>query len=228
MEAPPSQPSTPPSDEQLLLWHRQGHEEALATLIERYRLELFHFLMRFVGNRAAAEDLFQETFLQVHLSADTFDLDRRFKPWLFTIAANKARDHLRRNQRRQTVALSAPIAGPHQEQGQSFVDLLQADLTLPPEALEQQETRQLVQDVVDELADPLREILILAYFHQFPYREIARMLNIPLGTVKSRLHTAVATFARKWKQRYPAQVDPPTNSTASPHPREPDRPANST
>ena len=84
---------------------------AFRALITRYHEDLMRFLTRFLGSRAAAEDVFQETFLQVHLSADTFDLDRRFKPWLFTIAANKARDHHRKHARRSALSLSASSAG---------------------------------------------------------------------------------------------------------------------
>ena len=137
-----------------MLLYRQGQSWAFATLMERYQMELFHFLIRFTGSRAAAEDMFQEAFLQVHLSVDTFDVDKRFKPWLFTIAANKARDFLRRNNRRKAVALSAPINGSG-DSGQSFTDLLQADLELPPEELQRQETRELVQHVVAQLPDHL-------------------------------------------------------------------------
>ncbi len=202
MANPPPQSPQSHSDEQLLQLYRQGNTWAFDQLIERYQMELFHFLIRFAGGRQAAEDLFQEAFLQVHLSADTFDPEKKFKPWLFTIAANKARDYLRRNQRRQTVALSAPIGGEAGDEGQSFVDLLQADMELPPEELGRQETRELVQAIVTQMPEHLREILVLAYFHQFPYREIADVLGIPLGTVKSRLHTAVASFAQQWKQRH--------------------------
>lgn len=201
-----TQSQPPPSDEELLLLYRQGQDWAFGALVERYQQELFHFLIRFTGSRAAAEDMFQEAFLQVHISADTFDIDKRFKPWLFTIAANKARDHLRRSVRRKTVALSAPVAG--DDSNQSFADLLQADLDLPPELLQQQETRELVQQVVADMPDHLREILILSYFHQFPYKEIAEVLGIPLGTVKSRLHAAVATFAQRWKHARKADASP--------------------
>jgi len=189
------------TDEQLLLLYRQGQNWAFSQLVERYQQELFHFLIRFTGSRAAAEDMFQEAFLQVHISADTFDIEKRFKPWLFTIAANKARDYLRKNNRRKTVPLSAPISGNNSDQGQSFTDLLQADLDLPVEDLQKIETQDLVKEVVAELPDHLREILILAYFNQFPYKEIADVLNIPLGTVKSRLHSGVATFAQRWKAK---------------------------
>ncbi len=100
-----------PSDEQLVQKYRSGDAKAFEELVRRHHDDLIRFLIRLSGNRAVAEDAFQETFLQVHLSADTFDTSRRFKPWLFTIAANKARDAMRRSARRKTLDLSAPIAG---------------------------------------------------------------------------------------------------------------------
>src|ERR1043165_9090177 len=87
------------SDEYLLDSYLRGDRAAFTTLMGRYSNELLHFLTRFLGSRAAADDVFQETFLQIHLSADTFDSERRFKPWLFTIAANKARDYHRKHSR---------------------------------------------------------------------------------------------------------------------------------
>ncbi|MDH3584096.1 MAG: sigma-70 family RNA polymerase sigma factor, partial [Phycisphaerae bacterium] len=171
----------------------------------RYRHELLNFLTRFLGKRAVAEDIFQETFLQVHLSADTFDLDRRFKPWLFTIAANKGRDHMRRRARRPAAPLDAPIGGRGSDDGQSFVDILQDDLPLPGEAVEQAEQAERVQRTVDEMPEHLREILLLAYFQRFSYKQITEVLEIPLGTVKSRLHSAVGAFAKLWKQQNPAR-----------------------
>lgn len=191
----------PRSDEQLVLEYRAGKVAAYEELVSRYKLELFHFLARFTGSRTAAEDLFQETFLQVHLSAGTFDTDRRFRPWLFTIGANKARDYLRRNNRRQTASLSAPIDRGGGETGE-FIDLMEGDLPMPPEVVSRQETREMVREVVGSMPEHLREILLLAYFHQFAYKEVAQMLSIPLGTVKSRLHAAVGTFAETWKARH--------------------------
>ena len=187
------------TDEQLIERYRTGLDEAINILIHRYRMELFHFLARFTNDRTAAEDVFQEAFLQVHLSADTFDTSRRFKPWLFTIAANKARDYLRKQARRPAAELSAPLGGDGAE-GQTFLDLMQGDLPMPDDRMEQAELRDRVNQAIQAMPDHLREILLLAYFQQLPYNEIAEMLQIPLGTVKSRLHTAVGTFARQWKR----------------------------
>ncbi len=184
------------TDESLLDTYMRGDRSAFRELIGRYRDELLHFLTRFLGNRAAAEDVFQETFLQVHLSAETFDMSRRFKPWLFTIAANKARDHHRKHGRRAAVSLSATIGG--DGEGQRFVDLMEADLPEPDSPVLDAERSERVKSVVDSMPTHLREILLLSYFQRMSYSQIAGALEIPLGTVKSRLHTAVATFARAW------------------------------
>ena len=196
------------TDEQLVTAYRGGRAEAFEALVRRYRPELLHFLIRFAGGRAAGEDLFQETFLQVHLSADTFDVSKRFKPWLFTIGANKARDYLRKNKRQRALPLSASVSGAGTGggggggEGVAFVDLMEADVPLPDLAAGDAEARELVRQVVDELPDHLKEVLLLAYFQQLAYKDVAEVLGIPLGTVKSRLHAAVGTFAQVWKARY--------------------------
>lgn len=200
------QPLESRSDESLIEAYQQGDRDAFTTLMGRYANELLHFLQRFLGSRAAADDVFQETFLQVHLSANTFDVNRRFKPWLFTIAANKARDYYRKHTRNAAASLSASIDGA--DDGERFVDLLQAEGPTPHAPLLDAERSRLVKTVVDSLPVHLREILLLSYFQRLSYNQIADSLEIPLGTVKSRLHTAVAAFAKAWaSQRAAAGYD---------------------
>jgi len=202
--SPPATPtnSTPGpgdlTDEQLLADYREGNREAFARLISRYQRELFHFLVRFLGNRAAAEDVFQEAFLQVHQSVNAFDPERRFRPWLFTIAANKARDYLRSQARRPTTPLQASINATDSDSGE-FIDLLKSKDPGPSEPMEREEQQARIQNIVMGMPEHLREILLLSYFQQFPYKQIGEILDIPLGTVKSRLHAAVAYFSEKWK-----------------------------
>jgi len=190
------------SDEQLLDLHRRGDSDAFPVLVERYQRELFHFLVRFLGDRASAEDVFQDSFLQVHQSADQFDPERRFRPWLFTIAANKAHDLLRSQSRRPASPLQATISRGDDESGE-FIDLMESVGEMPGDAMEKQELQQTVQQMVMSMPDHLREVLILCYFHQFPYKQISDILDIPLGTVKSRLHAAVAHFADRWRNLNP-------------------------
>ncbi len=187
------------SDEQLLAQHRAGDASAFEHLIRRHHDDLLRFLVRLTGDRAAAEDVFQDAFLQVHISASTFDTTRRFKPWLFTIAANKGRDHLRKKTRRRTLTLSAPVGGSGGDSGVSFIDLMEVDCKAPNDAMDEAERDAQVQEAVDRLPWTLREILLLAYFQKLTYAQIADELGIPLGTVKSRLHASVAAFAKQWK-----------------------------
>ena len=185
------------TDEQVFEALRADNRDAYRELIERYHDDLLRFLTRMLGDRAAAEDVFQETFLQVHISAATFDTSRRFRPWLFTIAANKARDLLRKKKRRKTVELSAPIR--KSESGSSFIDLLEVDVPPPDAAMDLALRDEQVQQALDQLGPALREVLLLAYFQRLSYAQIAEDLGIPLGTVKSRMHSAVAAFARSWQ-----------------------------
>ncbi len=191
------------TDEQLFDQYRRGEDSALRTLIERYEDDLSRFLYRLIGDRTAAEDVFQEAFLQVHQSADTFDSTRRFRPWLFTIAANKGRDYLRRKGRKPTLDLSAPVGGAGSDGdgsgGPTFVDLMEVDVPAPDSGMGVEERDKLVQRALSEMSPTLREILLLSYFQCLSYVQIAEDLKIPLGTVKSRLHAAVAAFAKRWK-----------------------------
>ena len=188
------------SDETLFLRFRDtGDQEAFRALIDRYHDDLLRFLYRMIGDRQGAEDVFQEAFLQIHISGATFDGSRKFRPWFFTIAANKARDLLRKKKRRRTAELSAPVSGRGSDSGFSFMDFLESDIEKPGDRLTSDERDGQVQRVLDGMSPTLREVLLLAYFQRLSYAQIADDLGIPLGTVKSRLHSAVAVFGRGWK-----------------------------
>ncbi|MCC6676842.1 MAG: sigma-70 family RNA polymerase sigma factor [Phycisphaerales bacterium] len=191
------------TDEQLLAAYRKGETSTFRTLIERHHEELIRFLIRLLSDRQAAEDVFQDTFLQIHQSAATFDTSRRFRPWLFTIAANKGRDYLRKKGRRPQLDLSAPVGGDRGGEGDNggamYIDLMEIDVPAPDAGVDRRERDAMVQQALESLPPALREILILAYFQRLSYIQIADELEIPLGTVKSRLHAAVAAFAKQWK-----------------------------
>lgn len=189
-----------PTDEHLFDAYRAGDTDALRRLIVRYQPELLRFLYRLVGDQAAAEDVFQETFLQLHLSQDGFDRSRKLRPWVFTIAANKGRDYLRKRGRRRETALSAPSQG--NREAFDLVDLLEIDVPDPGSGIANEELSRRVQSVLEQVSPTLREILLLAYFQKLTYVQIAEELGIPLGTVKSRLHAAVATFGKRWNERH--------------------------
>jgi RNA polymerase sigma-70 factor (ECF subfamily) len=186
------------TDEELLAEYLAGQPEGFELLVRRHSPELFRFLMRFTGSASTADDIVQETFLQLHLSAGSFDPSRRLKPWLFTIAANKARDMLRSRSRRPEVPLDAHL-GAGDDEGQRFLDFLADSAVSPSGNIEKEEEREFVRSILGQMPGHLREVLVLSYYHRFPYKEIAEILSIPLGTVKSRLHAAVAHFGQVYK-----------------------------
>ncbi len=186
------------SDETLLQLHLGGDDRAFGVLVERYRNELHGFLARFLGSATAADDVFQDTFLQVHLSGATFDPTRTFKPWLFTIAANKARDFHRKRKRRAMTSLDAPIGSP--DDGANLLDMLPSHESAPDSRSELVDQQALVKRVVDGLPEHHREVILLGYFQRMSYKQVADILEVPLGTVKSRLHAAVALFSDHWER----------------------------
>jgi RNA polymerase sigma-70 factor (ECF subfamily) len=186
------------TDAELLEMYKHGREEAFRELVERYRNSLFAFLRRFLNKQDLVEDVFQETFLQLYSSREKFDTSRPLHPWLFTIAANKAKDALRKIQRGSAMSLGA-IADSGGVSIDDVVNLLASYKITPVDEVSDDETAQRVRQIVAEMPDNLRSILILAYFEQFSYKQMAEILSIPIGTVKSRLHTAVVHFTKKWK-----------------------------
>jgi RNA polymerase sigma-70 factor, ECF subfamily len=186
------------TDAELLQSYMNGDEDAFREIVSRYKNSLYAFLKQFLNRTDLVEDVFQETFLQLFTSRASFDPNRPLRPWLFTIAANKAKDALRKAQRTSAV----PIGTISESQEMSFdemLDSLGSDNTMPYEELEKGETAARVNEVMANMPEPLREILTMAYFSKFSYKQMAEMLSIPIGTVKSRLHTAVARFAKDWK-----------------------------
>jgi len=186
------------TDAELLASYATGDEAAFREIVGRYKNSLYAFLKQYLNRQDLVEDVFQETFLQLFTSRESFDPARPLRPWLFTIAANKAKDALRKSQR--TTAI--PIGTISESKEMSFDDVLNtltSDTTMPYEELEKGETASRVAKIIANMPENLREILILAYFNKFSYKQMAQILSIPIGTVKSRLHTAVARFAKDFK-----------------------------
>lgn len=185
------------TDAELLKRYREGDETAFREIVERYKNSLYSFLRRFLNRQDLVEDVFQETFLQLFASRDSFDTSRPLRPWLFTIAANKAKDALRKMQRHSSMSIGA-IADSGDVSVDDVINILASYKITPADEVTMEETARRVREIVADMPENLRGILILAYFEQFSYKHMAEILSIPIGTVKSRLHTAVMHFTKKW------------------------------
>ena len=179
------------SDEQLLVAYRQsGRAELFAELVRRHETPLYRFLVRFLADRDAAEDVFQATFLQVHLKCHLFDGDRTFRPWLYKVATNKAIDAQRRGRRHAMRSLDATRPD-EPEQRVKLIDTIETRERGPGDAAVQNERGQRLRETVSRLPEPLRVAVQLVHFQGLKYQEAADRLSIPLGTLKSRMHAAI-------------------------------------
>ena len=191
-------PPTACSDEDLFARARGGADEAFAALVRRYERELYGYLRRYLGDATLADDVFQNTFLQMHLKRDQYEAGRPVRPWLYTIATHQAIDALRRVGRHPTVSLEQQTGEEADGEPHRLLELLEADGPAPLDRVQTEEARQLVRQSVDALPDFLRQVVTLAYFQGLPYRDIAETLGIPVGTVKSRLHAALQRLHDAW------------------------------
>lgn len=187
------------SDEALMTRYRDTGDEAdFNRLIERYQREIYRYLVRYLGNATLADDVFQDTFLQIHQKRHTYEEGRAVRPWIYAIASHQAIDTMRRVGRHATRSLSASGIG---DDGESARDGLEAMLESAAEGplaqLQTDERREWVRKAIASLPDSLRQTLILAYYQDLKYREIAEILDVPVGTVKSRLHAALGKMAEK-------------------------------
>lgn len=173
-------------DERLAEQLKRGKRDALTHLVERHYDALIGYLYRLAyGDRALAEDLAQETFLRVLRGIDSYTYPRPFKPWLYAIATNLARNHYASADQRRT--------------RDSADDDFPAEI-MPDDPMSARDEQQAVIAALRELPDLHREVIILAYYQALSLAEIAETLKIPLGTVKSRLSNGVARLREKMRQ----------------------------
>ena len=167
------------SDEELMQDLQRGEMQAFDKLYERHARPLFNFIRRLLRDESLAEDVFQETCMRVLRNAGRFDPRGRFRTWLYTVAHNLCMDELRRRRRRMSIPAGelpgpAPAPDPHERlvEGESAHRLLGG---LRPE---------------------LRAVVVLRVLHGYSQEETARIVGVPVGTVKSRLHNALKQLRR--------------------------------
>jgi RNA polymerase sigma-70 factor (ECF subfamily) len=188
------------SDEDLLLRFCRGKTDAFGLLLRRYERELYGYLRRYLGDASLAEDVFQNTFLQLYLKSGQYEAGRPVRPWLYTIATHQAIDALRRNSRHQAVSLEQGREESPEGEFHSLLELLESRGPSPLDQASAEERRLRVRESVEKLPDFLRQVLLLAYYQGLKYREIAEILGIPVGTVKSRLHAALVKLQETWAE----------------------------
>ncbi|GJM43737.1 MAG: RNA polymerase sigma factor [Gemmatimonadota bacterium] len=185
MAEPKAAAAEEPEDRDLVVLSKRGDRAAFATLVQRYQRRVFALGLRYFRNDADADDLVQETFLRAWRALDRFEEDRPLAPWLFRIAANWALTQIEGRKRRP----SEELTDEHHWQGPS-----------PEEHTDASRLRREVNRALSELPEDQRVVLHLRAAEGLSYREIADTLDVPIGTVMSRLGRARETMRRKVKR----------------------------
>ncbi len=177
------------TDQDVVAWARQGHERAYRELVRRYQRPVFSLIYRMVRDRERAEDLAQETFVKVLNALDSYRSEYKFSSWIFKIANNAAIDQLRRKELDTLSLDGAPDAVTSERQEGTSLQLPNAGES-PLQELEARELGSQIERAIAHLRPEYRSCILLRHVEGYAYEEIAEMLDLPLGTVKTYIHRA--------------------------------------
>ena len=178
------------SDEKLILRFQEGDINAYNELVKRYKDRLLNFVLRYFNNVEQAEDVVQDTLIKLYTHASYYKNVAKFSTWIFTIAKNNALTELRKNKRKKTDSL-------WNDDGQVI------DINSKEESLDSKVQNEIAIDqlnkFLDEIPENFRMAVVLRDFQELSYEEISKILEIPIGTIKSRINRGRIQLAEKMK-----------------------------
>jgi RNA polymerase sigma-70 factor (ECF subfamily) len=177
------------SDQDVVLRARSGQDAAYRELIRRYERPVFALVFRMVRDRELAEDLAQETFIKALNAIDSYRPEFKFSSWIFKIANNAAIDHLRRREL-DTLSLDGSPHAETPEAMQATALQIGARQETPLDTVEAKELGTAIEAAIGSLRPEYRSCILLRHVEGRAYEEIAEILNLPLGTVKTYIHRA--------------------------------------
>ena len=178
------------SDEKLIALFQSGDINAYNELVERYKERLFNFVLRYFNNKEQAEDVVQDTLIKLYTHASYYKNVAKFSTWIFTIAKNNALTELRKNKRKRTESLWTEDGNP--------LDINSKEQSLDQKTHNEFAINQLNR-FLDEITENFRMAVVLRDFQELSYDEISKILEIPIGTIKSRINRGRIQLAEKMK-----------------------------
>ena len=162
---------------------KKGDQNAFAEIVEIYKDKVYQLCYRMLGNRHEAEDIAQEAFIRAYVNIHSYDLNRKFSTWLYRIATNLSIDRIRK--KKPDFYLDAEVAG---AEGLTLYSQVAADVALPEDQVESLELQETIQKEILKLPEKYRAAIVLKYIEELSLKEISEILELPIGTVKTRIH----------------------------------------
>ena len=184
------------TDEELMLDFQKGDVKAFEEILKRHRHGVFNFILRFLGNRETAEEVFQEVFIKIHKAADRYLPNGKFSTWLYTITRNQCVDTFRRLKLRETMSLD----GSGREEETKLVDTIASDTVAPDILSSAHEIQTVLELALEKLNADQREVFLLREKEGFKFEEIAEMTGVSVNTVKSRMRYALEGLKKTLKK----------------------------
>jgi len=161
----------------------KGDQSAYGEIVEIYKDKVFQLCFRILGNRHEAEDMAQEAFIRAYVNISSFNIDLKFSTWLYRIATNLCIDRIRK--KKPDYYLDAEVSG---TDGLTMYSQIASDTILPEDEIESLELQETIQREITKLPEKYRSVIVLKYIEELSLNEISEILDIPLGTVKTRIH----------------------------------------
>jgi RNA polymerase sigma-70 factor (ECF subfamily) len=182
-----------PTDAELIASYRGGSEAAFEKLVEKYKSRVYTTIYLIVKDQAIAEDLLQDVFVKVvhTLTADGYNEEGKFQPWLMRIAHNLAIDHFRRSKRYPTIIM---------EDGSNVFNTLKFAEESIEDARVKEDTVELVRKLIDELPESQKQVLIMRHYMDLSFQEIAEQTGVSINTALGRMRYALINMRKKLKQ----------------------------
>lgn len=182
-----------PNDAELIASYRSGSEAAFEKLVEKYKSRVYTTIYLIVKDQAIAEDLLQDVFIKVvhTLTADGYNEEGKFQPWLMRIAHNLAIDHFRRSKRYPTIIM---------EDGSNIFNTLKFAEESIEDARLKEDTVELVRKLIDELPESQKQVLIMRHYMDMSFQEIAEQTGVSINTALGRMRYALINMRKKLKQ----------------------------
>ncbi|WP_226038562.1 RNA polymerase sigma factor SigW [Aquibacillus saliphilus] len=162
---------------------KKGNQSAFEDVVAFYQNKVYQICYRIIGNAHEAEDLAQETFIRAYVNIHSFDSRRKFSTWLYRIATNITIDRIRK--KKPDYFLDAEVKG---TDGLDMYSQLSSDQPLPEDEVESIELQNYIQEEIMNLPAKYRSVIALRFVDELSLNEISEILNIPVGTVKTRIH----------------------------------------